>query len=77
MLKYFSLVFISVIIPITMDSCHKHGAGYNPYLHMKTKPSQQQNQENTRILSKRKKAYTRQLGDSRKRIFGRRKPPKE
>ncbi|MBA3705727.1 MAG: hypothetical protein H0W84_07440 [Bacteroidetes bacterium] len=43
---------------------------------MKTKPSEQQAQEKKRILRRGNRAYKKQLGDNRKQIFGRRKPPK-
>ncbi|MGQ0826909.1 MAG: hypothetical protein ACT4ON_00800 [Bacteroidota bacterium] len=60
----------------TMTSCRKKGP-YNPYLHTKTKPSEQQAKEKKRILRKGNRAYKKQLGDNRKQIFGRRKPPKQ
>lgn len=70
------ITVIVVLILSTMNSCHKKSGPYNPYLHMKTKPSQEQLKQDKKIQKRGNKAYKRQLGDSRKRIFGRRKPPK-
>jgi len=70
------ITLTSICILIAMDSC-RHKGPYNPYLHMKTKPSEQQAKEKKRILKRGNRAYKKQLGDNRKQIFGRRKPPKQ
>ena len=79
-MKWLRIIIIATIctfIMSTMDSCRHKGGAYNPYLHMKTKPSRQQLKQDAKVVKKGRRAYKDQLGDSRKRIFGRRKPPKE
>jgi hypothetical protein len=57
-----------------MNSCRRSRGGYNPYLHMKVKPNQQQMVDDKKVIKRGNKAYARQLGDSRKHLFGRRHP---
>jgi hypothetical protein len=58
-----------------MVSCRSKGP-YNPYLKMKKKVSQYEVEEDKRIIKKGNRKYARQLGNNRKHLFGRRKPPK-
>ena len=74
--KLTAVFLLSFFIITCFDSCRKKGGAYNPYLHQKTKPSQQLNKENKRILRKQKRLLNKQQGDNRKHLFGRRKPPK-
>jgi hypothetical protein len=57
-----------------MDSCKSRGP-YNPYEHMKIKPNEKQMRADKKIIRKNNRTYKRQLGNSRKRLFGRRKAP--
>jgi hypothetical protein len=78
MMRWFRITIIAllaVFLLSTIVSCRRSHRPYNPYLHMKTKPSEEQAKQNKRAMRKGKRAYKDQLGDSRKRLFGRRKPP--
>ncbi len=76
LLRIAIITAISVFILSTINSCHKKGPS-NPYLHMKSKPSQEEKKQNQKIIKRSTKVYKKQLGDNRKRVFGRRKAPKE
>ena len=65
------MVFIS-----TMDGC-KPKSGYNPYLHMKEKPSVKQSRDDKKIIKKGNKTYKKQMESNRKHLFGRKHGPGE
>lgn len=67
---FFILVFTSIV-----SSCHKKGAS-NPYLHMKTKPSEKQLKADKKIIKKGNRAYRKKEESSRKHLFGRKHAPK-
>lgn len=75
-LKKTSIIIFVFLVLILSPSCRKSKGPYNPYLKMKTKPSDAMRQENKRILKKNNKSYDKQLGKNRKKLFGRKKPPK-
>lgn len=76
--------FVKKIVPITFlllllalpYSCKRSKGPYNPYLKMKTKPTEQMRKADKKIVKKGNKTYERQLGKNRKKLFGRKKPPK-
>jgi hypothetical protein len=75
MVKLFRIAIIMIICVLTVstiESCHRHGGAYNPYLHMRTKFSEQENNLNKKVLKKGNKAYKKKMGDSRKHLFERR-----
>jgi hypothetical protein len=43
---------------------------------MKTKPTEAMRKEDKRIVKKGNKTYSKQMGQNRKKLFGRKKPPK-
>ena len=76
MYKFLKVVFVGVVITFLSGimACGSKGP-YNPYLKMKTKPNKMQMDADKKVIKKGNKAYKRQLGNSRKHLFGRRKPP--
>lgn len=75
-LKKISIIVFVLIVSVLPYSCRKSKGPYNPYLKMKTKPSEVMRKEDKRIIKKGNKTYERQLGKNRKKLFGRKKPPK-
>jgi len=58
---------IAILLCIA-TSCH-HTA-YNPFLHMKTKPSQRQLGKDAEVNKKDKRAYKKQMRKTRRRLYG-------
>lgn len=73
-LKITFIAFAIVFIVSILDSCKNKGP-YNPYLKMKTKPNKAQIDADKKVIKKGNRAYKRQLGNNRRHLFGRRKPP--
>jgi len=73
----FILFLVLSAFLVCAASCHKKGGASNPYLHMKTKPSEKQNKENQKVIKKGNKAYRKKEESSRKHLFGRKHAPKK
>ena len=73
-IKVISIILIFISTSIAMDSCKSRGP-YNPYRKMKIKPNESQMRADKKIIKQQNRLYKRQLGNSRKSIFGRRKAP--
>ncbi len=73
----FRFVFLTFafIIASIFSSCHKKGAS-NPYLSMKTRPSEKQIKADKKAIKKGNKAYRKKEESSRKHLFGRKHAPK-
>ena len=74
LLKITLLTSVLLFMIGAMEGCKSRGP-YNPYLTMKKKPYKTQIDADKKLVQKGNKAYKRQLGDSRKKLFGRRKAP--
>jgi hypothetical protein len=61
---------------ISTSSCRSKSP-YNPYLTMKTKPSEKQAKENKKVIKKGNRAYKKKEESSRKHLFGRKHAPKK
>jgi hypothetical protein len=55
-------------------SCKSHKP-YNPYLHAKVRPGEQQRREDAKVIKKGNKAYKKKEESSRKHLFGRKHAP--
>lgn len=76
MIRFPKLVILVVVISsLVLGSCRSKGP-HNSYLKMKTKPSEQLQRENKKVIKKGNKQFKRQEGKNRKHLFGRKKPPK-
>lgn len=75
-LKKISLIVVVLLVSVLPYSCRKSKGPYNPYLKMKTKPTEVMRKEDKRIVKKGNKTYAKQMGKNRKKLFGRKKPPK-
>ena len=71
LLKISSFIVIAVL---ALNSC-KPKAGTNAYLHMKTKPSQQERKANKRTVRRQEKMYNKQMLSNRKHLFGSKRDP--
>lgn len=75
-MKKIIICFVCFSLIGIMPACRSRSKGpYNPFLKMKTKPSQIQMRADKKALKRGNKAYKRHLGDSRKHLFGRRTAP--
>lgn len=73
MRKWYQIIgifLISIFIAQGLGSCRSKGP-YNPYLKMKTKPSEKQAKENKKVIKKGNRAYRKKEESSRKHLFGR------
>ena len=70
-LKISSFILITVF---ALNSC-KPKAGTNAYLHLKTKPSQQEQKATKRTVRKQEKMYNKQMLHNRKHLFGSKRDP--
>jgi len=68
--RIISIFLISLLMAQSLGSCRSKGP-YNPYLKMKTKPSEKQAKENKKAIKKGNKAYRKKEESSRKHLFGR------
>jgi hypothetical protein len=68
--KYHFLLKISVLsfLLFFIAACHRHGAGYNPYLH--SKPTVKQQRENAKALEEGSRSYRKQMRKTRRRMYG-------
>jgi hypothetical protein len=73
--KFLITCVLFLLLAFALDACKSKGP-YNPYLKMKHKPSEVLKKANAENTKKGSRAYDRQLGNNRKQVFGRRKPPK-
>ena len=73
--KIILLILSANFFIVAFPSC-KPKAGTNAYLHMKTKPSAKQQNQNKRIIKRQEKMYKKQIRTNRKRLFGRKTAPK-
>ena len=76
MLRFNKVLFVAIfVLTITLGgSCRSKGP-YNPYLKMKDKPSEIQMKGDKKVIKKGNRRYKRQMGNNRKKLFGRRKAP--
>lgn len=65
---FFSTIYLFLILLLSFSSCHKHGAGYNPYLH--SNASKKQQKSDKKVHSKALKSYKKEMRKNRKRMFG-------
>ena len=75
--RFFKIIFFAFAFAFmvsAMDAC-KSSSPYNPYLHMKTKPSEAERKVDKKIIKQGNRAYKRQLGKNRRRLFGLKKAP--
>lgn len=76
MMRFFKILsLIAVVLILALGACKSKGP-HNPYLKMKTKPSEQLQRENKKVIKKGNRQFKRQEGKNRKHLFGRKKPPK-
>lgn len=69
-----SIFIFAVLSMLSVASCGSKGP-YNPYLKMKKKPSDILREGDKKVVKKGNRRYKRQLGNNRKKLFGRRKAP--
>jgi hypothetical protein len=70
-----SSLFIFVVIGLLLTASCRSKGPYNPYLKMKKKPSDILREGDKKVVKKGNRRYKRQLGNNRKKLFGRRKAP--
>lgn len=77
MIRLFKIIpftFLIFLAISTLNSCRPK-AGTNPYLHMKTKPSVQEQKMNKRTVRRQEKMYKKQMLHNRKHLFGKKRDP--
>lgn len=74
MIRILKIVIVVFVFASILQACRSKGP-YNPYLKMKTKPSEIQIKEDKKIIKKGNRKYERQMGNNRRRLFGMRKAP--
>lgn len=74
MIRLFKISVFLLALSFVFNSC-KPKAGTNAYLHMKVKPSQQEQRDNKRVIKRQERMYKKQMLSNRKHLFGRKRAP--
>lgn len=70
--KKIAACLLVLLFLFSAEACRSKGP-YNPFLHMKTKPSEKQAKENKKAIKRGNKSYKKQLESNRKHLFGRKR----
>jgi hypothetical protein len=62
------LLIAGFIAVIAISSCKRHDGKYNPFLHAKTKPSEQLQKDNNKTVKKMNRAYKKQMKKNHKAV---------
>ncbi|MGZ4079589.1 MAG: hypothetical protein ACXVDT_08140 [Bacteroidia bacterium] len=69
-----NIIVISLFVISILSACRPK-AGTNAYLHMKVKPSQQEQRTNKKVIRRQEKMYRKQMLSNRKHLFGSKRDP--
>jgi hypothetical protein len=76
MMRSFRFTAIVFLFCLVVCACKSHKP-YNPFLHQKVKPGEQQRRDDAKVIKKGNRAYKKKEEASRKHLFGRKHAPKK